>query len=147
MEAIVSQRIKALRAHFKISQNDLANKIESTVQSVSRWENGVSEPNKTTLITISQIFGVSHQWLKGEDSEMFVPGVKNDIEVKTHVSWKEEAYNNLKEMNDYLKSEIEFYKTLVSNLTKQTSANFNPGTDLLGIFGNENTGSTVRVAA
>ncbi|MBI2258142.1 MAG: helix-turn-helix transcriptional regulator [Flavobacteriia bacterium] len=141
MEKAVNERIKMLRSFLKLSQLDFANQIGSTVQTVSRWENNATEPTKTTLISMSEIFNVSFNWLKNGTGEMF------DSEAKTKegkvFSWKEEAYEQLKQTNDFLKQELEYFKKLVSQMAGKP--NFLKGIESGGIFKflEENTFNTV----
>ncbi len=51
--------LKELRERTGLTQAELADKLYITAQSVSKWENGLSEPEIDTLCRISDIFEIS----------------------------------------------------------------------------------------
>ena len=53
---IVSENIKNLRLSNNMTQENLAEKLSVTRQTVSCWENGKSEPDIDTLMKIAEIF-------------------------------------------------------------------------------------------
>ena len=53
----VSKNIKKLRLSAKMTQDDLAAKLNVTRQAVSNWENGRTQPDLETLRSIADIFG------------------------------------------------------------------------------------------
>ena len=55
----VGENIKKTRNKFRITQEELAEKINVTRQAVSNWENGKTEPDIETLTKIAQIFDIS----------------------------------------------------------------------------------------
>ena len=57
--------ILELRNKFKMSQDELAEKVFVTRQAVSRWENGETTPNTETLKLLSKLFDVSINTLLG----------------------------------------------------------------------------------
>lgn len=50
----VSKNIKKLRLQRKFTQEDMANKLFVTRQTVSNWENGKSQPDIDTLIRVAE---------------------------------------------------------------------------------------------
>lgn len=58
-------RIKELRKQFGYTQKQLAEMLETTQQTVGRWEAGKAEPNLAALRDIALIFGVSVDTLLG----------------------------------------------------------------------------------
>jgi len=61
-------RIKDLRKQMGLKQSELAEKINLTASAVSGWEVGRNEPDFETLRKMSEIFGVSIDYiLGGED--------------------------------------------------------------------------------
>lgn len=42
----LSKKIKAIRQHLKLSQEDLAQKLGVSFTSVNHWENGQTKPSK-----------------------------------------------------------------------------------------------------
>lgn len=53
------EKLQILRAQMKISQEELAAKVNISRQSVTKWENGQSFPDIQNLIQLSYIFKVS----------------------------------------------------------------------------------------
>ncbi|MCT4377787.1 XRE family transcriptional regulator [Leuconostoc falkenbergense] len=63
MENIFKSQLSALRQKKHLSQELLAQKLFVSRQSISKWENGESEPNIDKLISISEIFSVNLDFL------------------------------------------------------------------------------------
>lgn len=62
-------RICALRTARGLSQSDLAEHLEVSRQSVSKWETDASVPDLERLVKMSELFGVSlDQLVRGEES-------------------------------------------------------------------------------
>ncbi len=59
--------LKELRKEKNIGQVELANKIGVSKGIISLWENGLREPNMSSLILLSKFFGVSIDFLVGID--------------------------------------------------------------------------------
>ncbi|MBO4861204.1 MAG: helix-turn-helix domain-containing protein [Clostridia bacterium] len=55
----LSNKIKALRAKARFTQEQLAEKLGVAPQSVSKWENSVAMPDISLLPKIAEVFGVS----------------------------------------------------------------------------------------
>lgn len=55
----LSEKIAALRTGLGLSQGDVAEKLEVSRQSVSKWETGQSVPEVDKLIKLADLFGVS----------------------------------------------------------------------------------------
>lgn len=63
---MLSDRIKELRKKHGLSQEALAEKLEISRQAISKWESGSSNPDIEYVIKMSDIFGVSTDYiLKG----------------------------------------------------------------------------------
>ena len=66
----IGERIYELRRKNSMSQEDLAEKMNVSRQSISKWESNQSVPEVEKLIQLSNIFNVSTDWiLKGENSK------------------------------------------------------------------------------
>ena len=59
-------RIKQLREELKISQNDLAKKLNKTQQMVSLYENGTYELDIEGYIILSKLFNCSIEYIAGK---------------------------------------------------------------------------------
>ena len=59
----LGQRIKDLRELRGLTQKDLADTLSFSDKVISKWENGISDPDVETLIAISQLFNVTLDYL------------------------------------------------------------------------------------
>lgn len=67
----ISNRIIKLRKQKGWSQEDLAEKLDVSRQSVSKWESDVSVPDLTRILQMSEIFGVTTDYLlKGDGAAL-----------------------------------------------------------------------------
>lgn len=67
----ISRQIKKLRHEANLSQEELADKIYVTRQTISNWENEKNYPDINSLVLLSTLFGVSLDILvKGDLKEM-----------------------------------------------------------------------------
>ena len=82
----LNEQIKKYRTEMNISQEELAEKIFVTRQSISNWENGKTYPDIHSLLLLSSLFGISLDQL-----------VKGDIEIMKEEIKKEE----IAKMNRY----------------------------------------------
>ena len=57
------ERLLEVRKKAGMTQSDLAEKLDVSRQAVSRWEMGTAKPEFENLIAISNIFGVSIDYL------------------------------------------------------------------------------------
>ena len=68
-EGAMGERIQQLRKAAGLSQEQLAEKLDVSRQSVSKWELNDAVPELTKVIAISELFGVStDELLKGKAS-------------------------------------------------------------------------------
>lgn len=51
--------LKKLRIHFKYTQREVANRVGVSHHAVSKWENGVNQPDIHTLRSICEMYGVT----------------------------------------------------------------------------------------
>lgn len=65
----LGKRIAFHRRRLNLTQTELGEMLNVTAQAVSKWENGISDPDLGTLQRISKIFGVSTDELIAEESE------------------------------------------------------------------------------
>ena len=59
MKLTIAKNITALRQANKLTQNELAEKLNYSDKAVSKWERGESTPDVTVLKTIADLFGVT----------------------------------------------------------------------------------------
>ena len=62
----LSEKILKLRKQNGLSQEELASKLNVSRQAVSRWELGSTQPDAPNLLKLSDLFGVSIDWLLRE---------------------------------------------------------------------------------
>lgn len=74
--AVDGNRIKQLRKDAGLTQEALGKKLGVIKQTVSSWENNISEPNSEVLLSMASIFNVSIGYLYGDSS--------SDINYKTY---------------------------------------------------------------
>ena len=74
----VSLNIKSLRGLKQLTQDDLAEKLHVTRQTISNWETGKSEPDFESLETLAGVFEVTVSELLGEEKDMQEPVPEED---------------------------------------------------------------------
>lgn len=65
----IGLKIKELRAEKKLTQNDLANVLNVTQDSISLWEKGKRIPDTQYIIMLAIYFDVSADYLLGLEDE------------------------------------------------------------------------------
>ncbi len=50
-----AQRIRALRAHMGMTQQQMADELEVRQQTISEWETGIHKPHRSTQKTLSMV--------------------------------------------------------------------------------------------
>ena len=79
-------QIKKYRTEFSLSQDELAEKLFVTRQSISNWENDRTYPDIKSLVLLSEVFSVSlDQLVKGDVDEM-----KKEISEQEQEQFKKE---------------------------------------------------------
>ena len=75
----ISNRIIRLRKQKGWSQEELAEKLDVSRQSVSKWESSASVPDLTRILQMSELFGVTTDYLLKGDGETLPTGsVENE---------------------------------------------------------------------
>lgn len=74
----LNEQIKKYRTEMNISQEELAEKIFVTRQSISNWENGKTYPDIHSLLLLSSLFGISLDQLVKGDIEIMKEEIKKD---------------------------------------------------------------------
>ena len=65
-----SDKLRMLRAKYKLSQQDIGNIVGLTGQAVSRWENDITQPDNESLVKLAKYFDVTTDYLLGiEDTK------------------------------------------------------------------------------
>ena len=76
----IGNQIKKYRSELSLSQEELADKIFVTRQTISNWENEKNYPDIKSLVMLSSLFGISLDSLvKGDLEEMKKQIKENDV--------------------------------------------------------------------
>ena len=67
LNLIIAKNLARLRKELKLTQLELAEKLNYSDKAVSKWENGESTPSVDVLKKLSEIYGVSVDYLMTED--------------------------------------------------------------------------------
>lgn len=84
-----SANLRQLRKKYNYSQEYLADKLNVTRQTISKWENGTAMPDLRKLTEISEFFGVTMDYLLGTEGNMNV----TDTADREFDNRYKEAYN------------------------------------------------------
>ena len=79
MTCKIGEKIRSLRLQHKLTQEQLADRLGVSYQSVSRWENGVTYPDIEFLPAIAKLFSVSLDYLLGQDDTEKQRQIRNRI--------------------------------------------------------------------
>ena len=101
LKIIFAQNLIALRKQMKLTQIELAEKINYSDKAVSKWERGESIPDVSVLMVIANLFGVSIDFL--------VTKHENDEIAKEQTSYAA----GIKKKNRFLITAITFFALLV----------------------------------
>ncbi len=82
---ILAEKIMQLRKKNGWSQEELAEKLNISRQSVSKWEGGASIPDLDKIITMSGLFGVSTDYLLKDEIEEEQYSASEDVYEKAQV--------------------------------------------------------------
>lgn len=72
----IGNQIRKYRTNFKLSQDDLAEKVFVTRQTISNWENNRNYPDIRSLVLLSNVFGISLDILVKGDLEQMKEEIK-----------------------------------------------------------------------
>ena len=84
----IGNQIKQHRAALNLSQEELAEQIYVTRQTLSNWENGKTYPDVNSLLRLSDVFGVTlDELVKGD-----IPKMKEQIKQTDIIEFKRASY-------------------------------------------------------
>ena len=102
---IFADKLILLRKKAGWSQEELADQMNVTRQSVSKWEGAQSVPDLEKMIRLSKLFGVSTDYL-----------LKDEIEEAEHISLSDDAPTlrrvSMDEANTFLSVKLRTAKTV-----------------------------------
>lgn len=111
---LLSEKITELRKKQGWSQEELAQKLDISRQSVSKWESGGAMPDLDKIIKLSSIFGVSTDYLLKDDDEDYGDSYNNNM--------YEEAKKEPDNVKHISRSEAERYMNTVYGVSKKMAA-------------------------
>lgn len=66
------EKLKELRLKSKLSQKQVADRLNSSTSSISGYETGVKTPSAEQLLALSYLYNCSVDYLLGKQKEVFV---------------------------------------------------------------------------
>lgn len=91
----LAEKIALLRSEHNMSQGDLAEQMNVSRQSISKWETGASIPDLDKLIILSDLFGVTIDELAKPNKDSNTPQ-KTDIFTYEHTNTADNPITNQK---------------------------------------------------
>lgn len=117
MEITVNQRVLMLKEHLKFTDFDFCKAVKISSGTLHRIKNNVEISSKV-INSICDNLGLSRDWLVNGVGEMSytLPTAQ-----ETSTPWKDEAYNNLKSENSFLRKQIEMMREMMRVLNPQVN--------------------------
>ncbi len=81
-----AEKIILLRKKKGISQEELANKLNTSRQAVSKWENNQSTPDLEKLVALSKYFNVTTDYLLTDSIET---SINNNSQCESNIEFQE----------------------------------------------------------
>lgn len=106
---ILSEKILQLRKQNGWSQEELAEKLNVSRQSVSKWESGASIPDLGKILAMSEIFGVSTDYLLKEETQV--------IEYRDDFQEKQVRRVSCEEANCFMAEKARFGRSIAWGVT------------------------------
>lgn len=85
-----NKRIKDLRIDHDMGKKELADKLDISERTLTRYESGISEPTISVLIKLSLLFNVSIDYIAGikDEEAILTPSIKEELEVSINALTK-----------------------------------------------------------
>lgn len=97
----LGKKIRQLRFKAGLTQEQLADQLGISAQSVSKWENNVAMPDITSLPLLAEIFGISIDDLFDLTNEQRLNRIENSLDIT-----EELPQDLFREYEDFLKSQL-----------------------------------------
>lgn len=81
MTETFGMRFARLRKEKKLTQENIASKLNMSYQAISKWENDITSPDISILIELSKILGVSIDTLLGNEKLETKTEIKNPKDI------------------------------------------------------------------
>ena len=76
-----AERLKILRKQVKLTQAQIAEKLNISQQAYASWERGVKKPTQDNLVKIAQVLNVSIDYLVGNSDEHLKEDELDNVEL------------------------------------------------------------------
>ena len=103
----ISNRIIQLRKQKGWSQEELAEKLDVSRQSVSKWESSASVPDLTRILQMSELFGVTTDYLLKGDGDTLSAG-SAEIEINSYIEEEKSSMLCDEQIKSFLKDTAHF---------------------------------------
>lgn len=78
----MNERIKMIREHYKLTQDEFGKRIGSARNTIANYESGNRSPSNSVVLSICREFNVNEDWLRDGTGEMFRAEEENSIIAK-----------------------------------------------------------------
>lgn len=76
-----AERLKILRKQVKLTQAQIAEKLNISQQAYASWERGTKKPTQENLVKLAQVLNVTIDYLVGNSEEEITNKELEDIEI------------------------------------------------------------------
>ena len=108
-----AERLKTLRKQVKLTQAQIAEKLDISQQAYASWERGAKKPTQENLVKIAQILNVTVDYLVGNSEEQ--PDEFDNIELLFRMNSKglteEEKIIFKKELIEFMRKRKKAFET------------------------------------
>jgi putative transcriptional regulator len=108
-----AERLKTLRKQVKLTQTQIAEKLDISQQAYASWERGAKKPTQENLVKIAQILNVTVDYLVGNSEEQ--PDEFDNIELLFRMNSKglteEEKIIFKKELIEFMRKRKKAFET------------------------------------
>ena len=101
----IGNKIKQYRMKCNLTQESLADRLNISPQSISKWENGITMPDITLLPELSEIFGVTIDELFDLSVDQKLNRIESKLDIEDGLS-----NHDFKEIEAYLKEQATITK-------------------------------------
>ena len=108
------KNLKALRLSKKLSQQQLALRLDLSQQTIYKYENGITEPDIATLIKLAGYFNTSVDYLIGNTNNPQKPGIYSETKLTETELQHLRIYRN---MSDTVQELLDSFLTEISKDT------------------------------
>ncbi|WP_312266914.1 ankyrin repeat domain-containing protein [Neisseria sp.] len=136
----IGTNIKAFREKYKMSQQDLADKMNTARPVISNWENGKTEPSSSQLLKLAKIFDASTDKILGNTSSRQDIVVVDTSALLKRPSFIEELLKRFDEViiPDIVISELNYQKDKGKDGVKQNAWLVMAGIEKIRAAGQDN---------